>query len=182
MYLNLWGGISLVQRIRRQARYLLQLLLPLSALPAWFLINILFWVSPLFWSWVSHLQHIYSFFSLLAYQSVWLVECKSLTCHQHHHVLLPAQISLTLSCHPSSFAPGKPSRLHPVSSQSSCIVVLAGRPAFARPFEGDHRSMSLMSSSLLLQQFPTCLIRLTLVFFVMGGRWPCSCYFVGRCL
>ena len=33
-----------------------------------------------------------------------------------------------------------------------CMYVRAGRPAFARPYVGVHRSTSLMSSSLLLQQ------------------------------
>ena len=36
-----------------------------------------------------------------------------------------------------------------------------------------------MSSSLLLQQCPVCLVRLTLIVFVMGGRWPYSCCFEG---
>ena len=44
-----------------------------------------------------------------------------------------------------------------------------------------HRSTSLMSSSLLLQQCPACLIRLTLIVFVMDDRWPYSCCFVGSC-
>ena len=39
-----------------------------------------------------------------------------------------------------------------------------------------------MSSSLLLQQCPTCLVRLIWMVFVMGGRWPYSCCFVGCCL
>ena len=39
-----------------------------------------------------------------------------------------------------------------------------------------------MSSSLLLLQCPVCLVRLTLIVFVMGGRWPYSCCFVGCCL
>ena len=38
-----------------------------------------------------------------------------------------------------------------------------------------------MSSSLLLQQCPACLIRLTWIVFVMGGRWPYSWCFVGCC-
>ena len=29
-----------------------------------------------------------------------------------------------------------------------------------------------MSSSLLLQQCPTCLVRLTWIVFVMSSRWP----------
>ena len=38
-----------------------------------------------------------------------------------------------------------------------------------------------MSSSLLLQQCPACLVRQTWMVFVMGGRWPYSCCFVGCC-
>ena len=35
-----------------------------------------------------------------------------------------------------------------------------------------------MSSFLLLQQCPACLVRLILIVFVMGGRWPYSCCFI----
>ena len=59
-----------------------------------------------------------------------------------------------------------------VSSESCCMYVRAGRPAFAWPYVGVHWSTSLMSSSLLLQQCPACLVRLTVIVFVMGGRWP----------
>ena len=62
------------------------------------------------------------------------------------------------------------------------VYVRAGRPAFARPCRGVHRSSSLMSSSLLLQQCPACLARLIWIVFVMGGGWPYSCCFVGCCL
>ena len=95
-----------------------------------------------------------------------------------------ARISLTLSHHFSlSFiVSGRSSGLHPVSSQSCCMHVLAGRPGFARPYKGVHRSTSLMSSSLLIQQCHACLVRLTLIVFVMGGRWPYSWCFVGCCL
>ena len=92
----------------------------------------------------------------------------------HHHVVPLARISLTLSRHFSlSFiASGRSSGLHPVSSHSCYMYVRAGRPAFPRPYAGVHRSTSLMSSSLLLQQCPTCLVRLTWIVFVMeaGGR------------
>ena len=54
-----------------------------------------------------------------------------------------------------------------------------GRPAFARPYVGVHRSTSLMSSSLLLQQCLECLLRLTWIVFVTGGRWPYSWCLVG---
>ena len=82
-----------------------------------------------------------------------------------------ARISLTLSRHLSLslIASGLSSGLHPVSSHSCCMYVLAGHPAFARPYVGVHMSTSLMSSSLHLQQCPACLVRLTLIVFVMGG-------------
>ena len=69
-----------------------------------------------------------------------------------------------------------------VSAQSCCIYVITGRPAFAPPCERVHRSKFLMSSSLLLQQCPACLVRLILIVFVMGGRQPYSCCFVRCCL
>ena len=96
--------------------------------------------------------------------------------HHHHHVVPLARIFLILSRHFSlSFiASGRSSGLHPVSSQSCCMYVRAGRPAFAWPSAGVHRSTSLMSSSLLLQQCPACLVHLTWIVFMVGGRWPYS--------
>ena len=103
--------------------------------------------------------------------------------HHHHHVVLLARISLTHSRHPSlSFiAFGRSSGLHPVSSHSCCMYVRAGRPAFAWPYAGVHRSTSLMSSSLLLQQCSACLARLTCIVFMMGGKWLYSWCLVGCC-
>ena len=63
-------------------------------------------------------------------------------------------------------------RLHDVSTQSCSIIVRDGCPAVPRPCEEVHKSTSLMSSSLLLQQCPACLVRLILIVFVMGDRWP----------
>ena len=99
-------------------------------------------------------------------------------------ILTAARISQTLSRHPSlSFiAFSRSSGLHTVSTQGCCMLVQADRPAFARSCEGVHRSTSLMSLSLLLQQCPTYLVRLILIVFVMGSRWPYSYCFVGCCL
>ena len=99
--------------------------------------------------------------------------------HHHHHVTLPAEISLTLSCHPSpsSIAPGRSSSYILYRHRAAVSSDLTGRPTFARLYEGVYRSMSLMSSSLLLQQFPTCLVRLTWIVFGMGGRLPYNCFF-----
>ena len=96
--------------------------------------------------------------------------------HDHHHVVLVAWISLTLSRHFSlSFiASGRSSGQYPVSSHSCWMYLRTGRPAFARPCVGVHKSTSLMSSSLLLLQCPACLVRLTWIVFVIGGRWPYS--------
>ena len=103
--------------------------------------------------------------------------------YHHHHVVPPARISLTLSRHFSlSFiASGRSLELHPVSSHSCWMYVRAGRPAFAWPYTGVYRSTSQMSSSLLLQQCPACLVRLAWIVFVMGGRWPYSWCLVGCC-
>ena len=101
----------------------------------------------------------------------------------HHHVVPPEQISLTLSRYFSlSFiASGRSSGLHPVSSHSCSMYVRAGRPAFARLYVRVHRNTSLMSSSLLLQEYPACLVRLTWIVFVIGDRWSYSWCLVGSC-
>ena len=103
--------------------------------------------------------------------------------HHHHHVMPLARISLTLSCHFSLLyiTSGRSLGLHPVSSHSCCMYVLSGHPAFARLFVGVHRSTSIMKSSLLLQQCPACLVCLTWIVFMMGGRWPYSWCLVGCC-
>ena len=79
----------------------------------------------------------YTFFEWLLWKTSWL------TIHHHHlHVVLVARIFLTLSRHFSqSFIPfGRSSGLHPVSSHSCWMYVRAGRPAFARPYVGVHKS------------------------------------------
>ena len=95
--------------------------------------------------------------------------------YHHHHIVLAARISLTLSRHSSlSFiALGRSSGQQPVSSHSCWMYVRAGRPAFARPCVGIHKSTSLMSSSLtiysdvyvydLLFAFPIALISLRML-------------------
>ena len=62
-------------------------------------------------------------------------------------IVLVARISLTLSRHFSlSFiTSGRSSGLHPVTSYICRMYVRAGRPAFAWPYVGVHKSTSLMS-------------------------------------
>ena len=101
----------------------------------------------------------------------------------YHHVMPLTRISLTLSRHFSlSFiAFGRSLGLHPVSSHSCCVYVRGVHPAFARPYAGVHRSTSLRSSSLLLQQCPVSMACLTCIVYVMGGKWPYSWFLVGCC-
>ena len=104
--------------------------------------------------------HIYIY---MVFKFIYIYIYIYMICIHHHHIALGARISLTLSRHSSlSFiALGRSSGQHSVSSHSCGMYVRAGRPAFARPCVGVHKSTSLMSSSLLLQQCPACLVRLT---------------------
>ena len=101
---------------------------------------------------------------------------------KNHHLVVPlVGISLTLFA-TSPYRSSLPAGLYSVFSQSCCMLVRAGRPAFARPCEGVHRSTSLMRSSLFLQQCLACMVRLIWIVFMMGGRCPYSCCFVRCCL
>ena len=60
--------------------------------------------------------------------------------------------------------------------------VQTGHPTFVHPCEGVHKSMSFMSSSLLLQQCSASLVNLIWIVFMMGGQWLYSCCFVECCL
>ena len=98
--------------------------------------------------------------------------------HLYIYIYIYIYMSDTLSPHVLILiASGWSSLLHPVSSHTYCMYVRAGRLAFA----GVHRSTSLMSSSLLFRQCSACLVCLTWIVFVMGGRWPYSGCLVGCC-
>ena len=130
-----------------------------------------------------HFLFLCLYLSLYIYMCVCVCICIYIYIYIYHHLMPLPRISLTLSRHFSlSFiAFGRSSGIHPVSSHSCCMYVRAGRPAFAWPYAGVHRSTSLVSSSLLLQQYPACLARLTCIVFVMGGKWPYSWCLVGCC-
>ena len=134
------------------------------------------------WVWVNWL----SWVCFTAYQPLKVIQCQILYIYLllFSFLVVPlAWISLIFSRHFSILfiASGRSSGLHPVSSHSCWIYVRAGRPAFAWPYIGVHRSTWVMSSSLLLQQCPACLVRLTWIVFVMGGRYPYSWCLVGCC-
>ena len=90
---------------------------------------------------------------------------------------------MTISLHPSIslIILGRSSMQHPVSAQSWSMYVFVDWHTLACPCAGFHRRTSLMSSSLLLQQCPACLVRLTRMVWVICGRWPYSCFFAGCC-
>ena len=125
----------------------------------------------------------------LLVQQIYLVsKCIQLTisaiidiCHWDiYHAVWLAQISLTLSHHSSlsSIISSRFSRLNPMSVQSCYRKVLVGHLTLAHPCERVHRRTSLMSSSLLLQQCPVCLVHLIWIVLAMGGCWPYSCCFI----
>ena len=89
--------------------------------------------------------------------------------------------SLATSPYPSSPLAGLRGYITYPHTLAAVWYVRAGHPAFARPYVGVHRSPSLMSSSLLLQQCPTCLVRLTWIVFVMGGSWLYRWCLMGCC-
>ena len=62
-----------------------------------------------------------------------------------------------------------------------CMFELVALPLLGH-VKGVHKTTSLISSSLLPQHCPACLVGLIWIVFVMGGRWPYSCCFVGCCL
>ena len=88
--------------------------------------------------------------------------------------------SLSIRPYRSSFSGGPLcSILYP--KQSWSMYVFAGRPTLACPCASFHRRTSLMSLSLLLQQCPVCLVRLTRMVWVICGWWPYSCFLVECC-
>ncbi len=93
-------------------------------------------------------------------------------CLMFEHLFFPSELNFYTR-------KGKTIKLNIEFSVVSILYVRAGRPAFARPYAGVHRNTSLMSSSLLLQQCPACLVRLTCIVFVMEGKWPYSWCLVG---
>ena len=72
-----------------------------------------------------------------------------------------------------------------VQKQDDQLEHRAGRPAFEWPYVGVHRSASFMSSSLLLQQCPACLVHLTIyIYMSMDDNihvcvGACVCVWVG---
>ena len=88
--------------------------------------------------------------------------------HLHHEDVPQSRISRHSSL--LSNAPGRSFRLHPVSVQIYDRYILADRSSLARPCEDVHGRTSFMSSSLFLQQSPSCLVRLIWMVFEMDGR------------
>ena len=69
-------------------------------------------------------------------------------------------------------------RPHPVSALSWWMWVFASQPTVVCPCVVVHWRVSLMSSSLLPQQFRACLVSLNCMICVMDSKWPYNCFFV----
>ena len=107
----------------------------------------------------------------------------SANANSHYHTSSDDSTDFSLSSHQSllSIAPGRSSKLYPVSAQSWCQYVLFDQPTLTHPCEGVHKRTLLMSLSLLLQQWPACHVCLIWMVCKMGGKWLYSCCFVGCC-
>ena len=98
--------------------------------------------------------------------------------HTHTYTSSSSSSSRTASTDfPDSFSIRPYYSLLPVSllDYLLCPQVLVGHPTLACSCVGVHRRTSLMSLSLILRQYPTCLARLTWMVLEMGGKWPYSC-------
>ena len=104
--------------------------------------------------------------------------------YHHHHVVPLTWISLTLSLATSPYHSSPLACLQGYTpyphTAAVCMFELVVLPLLGHK-AGVYRSTSLMSSFLFLQRCPECLVRLTWIVFVMGGRWPYSWCLVGCC-
>ena len=114
--------------------------------------------------------------------------------HTHTHIYIYIYIYIIMSCRQHGYSwlslATSPYYSSPLASLQGYILCphIAGVCKFALvvllfawPYVGVYRGTSLMSSSLLLQQCPACLVRLTCIVFVMWGKWPYSWCLVGCC-
>ena len=97
-----------------------------------------------------------------------------LSCYQHGYfwasLATPPFLPLLLA--------GLPGIIQYLHRAAVCMFELDALPLLV-PVKGFHRTTSLTSSSLLLQQCPAGLVCLLLIVFVINGWWPYSCCFVG---
>ena len=119
---------------------------------------------------VQHLKYNMNVIHNIYKMYIIIYHIRSYNIYHHHHVTLVARISLTLSRHSSlSFiALGRSSGQHPVSSHSCWMYVRAGRPAFARPCVGVHKSTSLLSINIYIYVCVcvcVCIINFTLYIY-----------------
>ena len=100
--------------------------------------------------------------------------------HHRHHVVPSARISLTLLSPPLPIV----HCFHRVFRATSRIYTKLLFEMVVLPLLVHvkvQRSTLFMSSTLLLRQYPACLVRIILIVFVIGGLWPYICCFVGCC-
>ena len=118
----------------------------------------------------------------IVHNSVWHhnLLCTLLIFLHHHRVMLLAYI---LFCHSSlsSISLTKSSSRYPVSAQrmNKSFCWLTNKTGVYR--HTSYRRTSVISLSLLLQQWQTGLVHLTWMVCVMRGEWPNSCFYVRCC-
>ena len=116
--------------------------------------------------------HIYTHIYIYIYIYIYISSLSS--CHIRSIVS-----SDFLSHHPSLafITLTRSSRLHPIF-RTELMYVLVGRPIMVRRCVGLHKRISLMSSFLLLQQYPACFNYLTCIICEIGGKSPHNSCFI----
>ena len=102
--------------------------------------------------------------------------------HYHHNVVPSARIYPSSSLATPPYRPLLPAGLQGYISYRHRAVVCRFELVVLPLFVHVKGSTSLMNLPLIFQQCFASLVRLTWTVFVMGGKWPYSCCFVGYCL
>ena len=137
---------------------------------------------------------------LFSFISLYYYHVLSFLYHYHHYIIIIMFlfISSSSSSHADSIdsldtlSPSSPYQLslitgpldfiHCLYRPNVCEEMYIGRPTLVCPCVGVPRKTLFMSSSFLLQLYPTDLVYFTQMVYEMGNKWPYSCCFVGCCL
>ena len=133
----------------------------------------MFWFTQ-FFTYFSHLVRFTKSYDFFIYIYIYIYIIIIMSCHEHEYPWPSLATSPYRSPPPAGLQRYIPyPHIAAVCMFEIVVLLLLGHTW------GVHRSMLLMWSSLLLQQCPACLVRLTWIVFVIGGRWPYSWCFVG---
>ena len=127
---------------------------------------------------------------VMIYMCVKYIQIISIICIYDIYIYIYIYIMYIISCADSMDFPDSLCLFVPIIYHTQQVLqttsnvctklmwVFVSWPILVHPCFGFHRT-SLMTSFLLFQQYPTCLVCLNWVVFEIGGKWLYSCCFVG---